>query len=78
MQIPLYIRNKYGMADRSEVPTEFLCDELLISEAEALMLVKRILKRRGHPEWIQFRDFVQVIVVCLSNTEHSLQYSESI
>ncbi len=59
MSIPQYLKSKYGFADNANVPVEFLCEELLLSQREVLPILKAKLPKR---EW--GREMLSFIVFC--------------
>ncbi len=64
MSIPQYLKSKYGFADNANVPVEFLCEELLLSQREVLPILKAKLPRG---QWQ--REMMQFIVFCSIVTE---------
>lgn len=62
MPISQYLHKKYGFYLSAQVPTGFLCEELLIDEAEVVVLLKEMLPRgQWRLEMIRFSVFCVVV-----------------
>ncbi len=62
MSTTIYLQNKYGFADRAEVPVEFLCEELLMSQREVIPILKAKLPRgQWGREWLSFSVFCLLV-----------------
>jgi len=57
MPIRKYLKKKYYMTSNSQIPTEWLIDELHISLQELKERVKEVLDRKSVPQWIRFDMF---------------------
>ncbi len=64
MSIPQYLKSKYGFADNANVPVEFLCEELLLSQREVLPILKAKLPRG---QW--GREMLSFVTFCAIVTE---------
>ncbi len=62
MPISKYLFKKYGFHDDAQVPVEFLCEELLMSQREVVPILKEKLRRgQWQREWMRFSVFCLVI-----------------
>ncbi len=50
MSISHYLYRKYRFADNADIPTEFLCEELLLDETELVPILKQMLPIRQQGE----------------------------